>query len=245
MSINVIGSYQTQDYAMQNRNRSARGKSAIADFMGNVQSRSVSSDNVNCTGVASVDDKSSLTDTNMDYQRIISERKNEIYEKLKSGDTEQSFQIGGNSFTEKEWDKLLSEVDDITEEIREAMREEHQKRFAEAVEEKSEKQTANTYSTDTLSKLFDTENTDIMDSSNNTSKGISAREYSAEELQEAIDKEVQSNQHKKKSLYEMLMDSCPEGTNATFRFAGESKIYSFYEYIEELERRSAELYGKG
>ena len=245
MGVNGIGSSYTQNYDVQNRGRSARGKSAIADFMGNVQSRSVSSDNVNCTGVASVDDKSSLTDTNMDYQRIISERKNEIYEKLKSGDTEQSFQIGGNSFTEKEWDKLLSEVDDITEEMREAMREEHQKRFAEAVEEKSEKQTANTYSTDTLSKLFDTENTDIMDSSNNTSKGISAREYSAEELQEAIDKEVQSNQHKKKSLYEMLMDSCPEGTNATFRFAGESKIYSFYEYIEELERRSAELYGKG
>ena len=243
MSINSVGSFYAQNYDVQNRSRSVRGKSAIADFMGNVQSRSVSSDNANCTGVALVDDKSSLTDSNMDYQRIISERKNEIYEKLKNGDTEQSFQIGGNSFTEKEWDKLLAEVDDITEEMREAMREEHQKRFAEAVEEKSVKQTENMDSTDALSKLFDTENTDIMDSSDNTSKGISAREYSAEELQEAIDKEVQSNQYKKKSLYEMLMDSCPEGTNATFRFVGESKTYSFYEYIEEFERRSAESYG--
>ena len=126
MSINSVGSFYAQNYDVQNRSRSARGKSAIADFMGNMQSRSVSSDNENCTGVALVDDKSSLTDSNMDYQRIISERKNEIYEKLKNGDTEQSFQIGGNSFTEKEWDKLLSEVDDITEEMREAMREEHQ-----------------------------------------------------------------------------------------------------------------------
>ena len=136
MGVNGIGSSYTQNYDVQNRGRSARGKSAIADFMGNVQSRSVSSDNASCTGVASVDDKNSFTDSNMDYQRIISERKNEIYEKLKNGDTEQSFQIGGNSFTEKEWDKLLSEVDDITEEMREAMREEHQKRFAETVEEK-------------------------------------------------------------------------------------------------------------
>ena len=58
-------------------------------------------------------DKSSFADNNMDYQRIISERRNEIYEKLKNGDTEESFQIGGSSFTEKEWDKLLSEVDAV------------------------------------------------------------------------------------------------------------------------------------
>ena len=241
MSINGIGSYHTGDYAIQNRNRSARGKSAIADFMGNVQSSSESSDSANNTGITSVDDKNSFTNSNMDYQRIISERRNEIYEKLKNGDTEESFQIGGSSFTEKEWDKLLSEVDDITEEMREAMREEHEKRFAEVVEEKSVKQTEHMDGTDVLSKLFDTENTDIIELADNTSKEISARVYSAEELQEAIDKEVQSNQYKKKSLYEMLMDSCPEGTNATFRFAGESKIYSFYEYIEEFERRSGEM----
>ena len=241
MSINGIGSYHTGDYAIQNRNRSARGKSAIADFMGNVQSSSESSDSANNTGITSVDDKNSFTNSNMDYQRIISERRNEIYEKLKNGDTEESFQIGGSSFTEKKWDKLLSEVDDITEEMREAMREEHEKRFAEVVEEKSVKQTEHMDGTDVLSKLFDTENTDIIELADNTSKEISARVYSAEELQEAIDKEVQSNQYKKKSLYEMLMDSCPEGTNATFRFAGESKIYSFYEYIEEFERRSGEM----
>ena len=45
-----------------------------------------------------------------------------------------------------------------------------------------------------------TENTDIIELADNTSKEISARVYSAEELQEAIDKEVQSNQYKKKSL---------------------------------------------
>ena len=103
----------------------------------------------------------SSDDENTDYQKILSERKNEIYEKVKNGDTEESFQIGGSSFTEKEWDKLLAEVDDITEEIREAMREEHEKRFAEAVEEKSVNRTENVDITDAISKLFDTGNSEI------------------------------------------------------------------------------------
>ena len=100
-------------------------------------------------------------DENTDYQKILSERRNEIYEKLKNGDTEESFQIGGSSFTEKEWDKLLSEVDDITEEMREAMREKHQKRFAKNLEEKSVNRTENVDSTDAISKLLDMGSSDV------------------------------------------------------------------------------------
>lgn len=74
----------------------------------------------------------------IDYKKIINGRRNEIYEKIKNGDTEQSFQIGGSSFTEKEWDKLLEEVDDVTEETREEMREEHQKRYEKVLEEKED-----------------------------------------------------------------------------------------------------------
>ena len=103
----------------------------------------------------------SSDDENTDYQKILSERKNEIYEKVKNGDTEESFQIGGSSFTEKEWDKLLAEVDDITEEMREAMREEHEKRFAEAVKETTSSTVNNTGETDLVSKLFETQNSEI------------------------------------------------------------------------------------
>ena len=103
----------------------------------------------------------SSDDENTDYQKIFSERKNEIYEKVKNGDTEESFQIGGSSFTEKEWDKLLAEVDDITEEMREAMREEHEKRFAEAVKETTSSTVNNTGETDLVSKLFETQNSEI------------------------------------------------------------------------------------
>ena len=98
---------------------------------------------------------------NTDYQKIISERKSEIYEKLKNGDTEESFQIGRSSFTEKEWDKLLSEVDDITEEMREAMREEHQKRFAKNLEENTPNQTESVDSTDVVSELFNAGSSEI------------------------------------------------------------------------------------
>ena len=103
----------------------------------------------------------SSDDENTDYQKILSERKNEIYEKVKNGDTEESFQIGGSSFTEKEWDKLLAEVDNITEEMREAMREEHEKRFAEAVKETTSNSTDNVNETDIVSKLFETQNSEI------------------------------------------------------------------------------------
>ena len=103
----------------------------------------------------------SSDDENTDYQKILSERKNEIYEKVKNGDTEESFQTGGSSFTEKEWDKLLAEVDDITEEMREAMREEHEKRFAEAVKETTSSTVNNTGETDLVSKLFETQNSEI------------------------------------------------------------------------------------
>ena len=82
---------------------------------------------------------------NIDYQKLIGERKREIYEKLKNGDTEQSFQIGGNSFTEKEWDKLIDEVDDIIDETREAMRERHKKRFEETLDEKRVKELDGSY----------------------------------------------------------------------------------------------------
>ncbi len=41
----------------------------------------------------------------------IGNRKNELYEKVKKGELEESFQIGGQSFTLKEWNKLLESFD--------------------------------------------------------------------------------------------------------------------------------------
>ena len=67
------------------------------------------------------------------YLEFIRERKNEILEKVKKGETEPSFQIGAASFTEKEWNKLLEEFDEAEEVLKELMREEHAKRLKENV----------------------------------------------------------------------------------------------------------------
>ena len=161
MGINGIGSSYTQKYDVQNRGSSIGAKSAGANFMSKASAHYESSDDEKNIGFTSVNNRGSIADGKMDYQRIISERRNEIYEKLKNGDTEESFQIGGNSFTEKEWDKLLSEVDDITEEMREAMREEHQKRFAETVEEKSVNQMESVDVTEVISKIVESGSSEI------------------------------------------------------------------------------------
>lgn len=56
-----------------------------------------------------------------------------------------------------------------------------------------------------------------------------------EELMQSVDKQVQS---KKMSVSDMIKATCIEGTRARFRFAGEDKIYTFDEYIKELDKRS-------
>lgn len=64
------------------------------------------------------------------------------------------------------------------------------------------------------------------------------RVFTEEELYQYVDDKVKSNQVNKLSTKELLERTCIEGTRASFRFAGESKVYSFYDYIDELNRRS-------
>ena len=80
------------------------------------------------SGTEAADKSTDKEDTITDYLQLIRDRINEMYDKVKNNETEESFQIGAGSFTEKEWSKLLEEFDDIQETIRELMREEHAKR---------------------------------------------------------------------------------------------------------------------
>lgn len=71
----------------------------------------------------------------------ISSRKNEIYEKVKKGELEESFQIGGQSFTIKEWNKLLSTFDSAQDKLKallEERLEQQKKADHEAKEQKEE-----------------------------------------------------------------------------------------------------------
>lgn len=69
--------------------------------------------------------------TKDELTQMISEQKEELYKKLKNNDTEPRFQIGGQSLTIKEWNKLLKQFDEVQEEIKEAMQEEQAKRQKE------------------------------------------------------------------------------------------------------------------
>lgn len=76
-----------------------------------------------------------------DYQKILHEKIQEISEKIKNGDTEPSYQIGSQSFTEKEWDKLIEAFDEVQDEIKEQAEEEQKKaELAREQKKKSERQ---------------------------------------------------------------------------------------------------------
>ena len=55
---------------------------------------------------------------------LIRQRKEEIFEKVKTGDTEPKIQIGGTVLTQKQWDKLMKRVDDSIDEEEEKSGEE-------------------------------------------------------------------------------------------------------------------------
>ncbi len=63
-----------------------------------------------------------------DISAFLRGRMDEILEKVKNGETEPRFQIGSQSFTEKEWDRLLERFDSAEDDIKEDMEEEQEKR---------------------------------------------------------------------------------------------------------------------
>ncbi len=62
--------------------------------------------------------------------------------------------------------------------------------------------------------------------------------YTREELLQSVEEKVRQNQGKKMLLADLVRSAHPEGNRAKFRFAGEAKIYTLDEYIQELDKRS-------
>lgn len=71
----------------------------------------------------------------------ISEKKKEIAKKVQNGETEPKFSIGADSYTVKEWDKLISKVDKNNEEVR---KEQEQRKDTLEKEDQEEKKIGNT-----------------------------------------------------------------------------------------------------
>lgn len=68
-------------------------------------------------------------------QQVIREKMQEIYKKVTKGETEEKFQIGGQSYSKKEWEKLLEEFDDAQDEVKE----EQEERLKKLLEEKEKR----------------------------------------------------------------------------------------------------------
>ena len=88
----------------------------------------------------------------VDYAKVLEEKMNEIFAKIQSGNTEPTFQIGSQSFTEKEWEEFLDKFDSVEEAIQELMKEE------QAIKEAEEAGEGNAF-TDDASTLLTTEST--------------------------------------------------------------------------------------
>lgn len=84
--------------------------------------------------------KSQTHSDTKDFREILSDKADELYEKLINGDTETSFQIGAGSYTEKEWNRLLKWFDAVQEAIREASEAREKKRAEEVKRETDTKQ---------------------------------------------------------------------------------------------------------
>lgn len=67
-----------------------------------------------------------------EIMQMIQNRKSEILEKVKKGETEPVIQIGAQAYTEKQWKKMLESLDDSEKDIKDMIR--------EAIEEYKKKQ---------------------------------------------------------------------------------------------------------
>lgn len=79
---------------------------------------------------------SDVKEEEIDYRKLLAEKIEELYERIKNGEPETSYPIGAASFTEKEWEQLIRKFDAI----QEAVREEQEARLEKVKKKEQEKQ---------------------------------------------------------------------------------------------------------
>jgi len=79
----------------------------------------------------------------VDYRKLLAEKIEELYERIKDGEPEKSYPIGAASFTEKEWEQLIKKFDAIQDAVREEQkaRLEKEKKKAEEKERDEKRRT--------------------------------------------------------------------------------------------------------
>lgn len=72
------------------------------------------------------------------FFELVQEEREELEERIKSGESEPRYQIGASSFTESEWKKLIKNVDAVQEEMRKEA--ERERELQEEMQQKKEVQ---------------------------------------------------------------------------------------------------------
>lgn len=82
-------------------------------------------------------DEDEEVNTTKDLMQALRDKMSEMEEKIKNGDTEPTFPIGGQTFTAKQWDKLIEKIDHSIEDIKKEQEEriEKQKEKIELTEQ--------------------------------------------------------------------------------------------------------------
>lgn len=79
---------------------------------------------------------SDVKEETVDYRKLLAEKIEELYERIKKGEPETSYPIGAASFTEKEWEQLIRKFDSV----QEAVREEQEARLEKVEKKEQEKE---------------------------------------------------------------------------------------------------------
>lgn len=120
-------------YDSTNINEKKNFKSMVQDFM------QMQYDTGNISGYLSYQqfyDYMDGTDNKKDYSKFLQQYAERIKEKIKNGETEPTYQRGGQSFTEEEWKKLIEKIDKDNEQIQAEQAERLEKQ--KAIEEQRE-----------------------------------------------------------------------------------------------------------
>lgn len=73
-----------------------------------------------------------------DFMEALKKRKEEILEKVKKGETEPSFQLGAQTFTVKQWNKLVERIDEAIDDIQETAQQKKEQQEEQVKEKKAD-----------------------------------------------------------------------------------------------------------
>ena len=74
-----------------------------------------------------------------EYSKALADYAQNVKDKIENGETETSYQIGGQSFTEKEWEKLISKIDESIDTIKEEVEAEAEAEVQKLLKDKNER----------------------------------------------------------------------------------------------------------